>query len=1092
MQGKLFQRSHQNWARSLTLGTLLAVIGCGGGGGGNGNDSFDNNLDDPTILVAGPTGQYSLTPMEANARITDRSTNALDAPPSLPVTVSGENHYFRLAMPFKIDPTTLLDATATAFSTLNGQVTVTDQDGFHIPGIVLINGIDADGVDRSGEVGFPEDIDTRGQNRNLEHGDRNGVRRDVLLYIADDDDDLSTFTAFTRGGESVTSPLSFVNITLGTVNGGVTINGRWTISIGADTTPPRVEWVRADRTIPDPANPGQTLVDVNSSFVMRFNKPMIPETVGQSAFLNGMLAGEDFNANLPVTGGLPPNPHVTLTMATNIGASTLNIPYDVEPLNTNNLTRFRFTPIVPLIPNNTLRFRVRAFSAASSSGTAATDIFGNAYNGQADIPNIGGGNPDVVLDFQTAEGPGIVNIPVSPEVVYWLPQQGRGVGAIDLNGFGFTTNTPGAKSDRPEDALIITTVGRFDALIGRSLDGIPVGPADHNQYSYPVGTGSFLWGDPTLNPGSQTPDFVDPTDPGNPGTPFPGVNEGSSGFETLCRDSNGSVILTGETGGEIGIAADLAVGEFLDTIYFDKTNFNASVPFRDITALFGGTTGGILFGNTFTVDRNLIAVPPTPNPPPMRYWVGLPQLDVVIDQADPVNSAFLIEGAEVFPNTTWFQGWQVLRPNPENPGIGPDVTIFPHANVGPRPELSWTSTGSGTGIQFPPTGLTYGARQQIGNFLYVTDVENRLLHAVNSNNMRVINSIPLPDPNGLGIAPNSQWLYVSNFGDDTLSVVDTDPLSPTFHTEISRIKTGRGPRSVAVQPDFEDVYVCDFLGDTITIIDPESLSVRKTLTQLLNGPFDISLTGRQGNPSSIAPFGFQSGIFFGYVSNLEGNSLVVLESGPDGPQGIGIDNVRGEIPTGDEDPPIIAPRGLCYSPFKNSQNFDAGGVFVAHRDEEGFGRVSHVQFTNQAQFGVITINQPPGSLIPPGFTERNFEVVAAWGQSNDNRLAGFIPTDVTLADMTVEVYQANPAQAPNQSLSGSPVNPIKVGTINSRNHFVYVPPALIPVWQPDRLYVSFQDADVVQVLDPSLAGVIINETDSAKGGIKKLMTFYHQ
>jgi hypothetical protein len=141
--------------------------------------------------------------------------------------------------------------------------------------------------------------------------------------------------------------------------------------------------------------------------------------------------------------------------------------------------------------------------------------------------------------------------------------------------------------------------------------------------------------------------------------------------------------------------------------------------------------------------------------------------------------------------------------------------------------------------------------------------------------MRLISSLSLPDPTGIAVAPDMEFVYVTNFSDNTMSVVGADPTNANFHKELARVSTGIGPRALSVQPENEDIFVCDFLGNTISIINSASLTIRKQLTSLVNGPFDVETTERQEQPGAPHPFGWASGIYFGYISNLTGNSVVV-------------------------------------------------------------------------------------------------------------------------------------------------------------------------------------------------------------------------
>src|SRR5262249_18825666 len=160
-------------------------------------------------------------------------------------------------------------------------------------------------------------------------------------------------------------------------------------------------------------------------------------------------------------------------------------------------------------------------------------------------------------------------------------------------------------------------------------------------------------------------------------------------------------------------------------------------------------------------------------------------LGVAINQGEPTAPALLIEGDQVFvgdreltlnpgrPGNAAFVGFQQLRVNPDNPNAG-DVTIFPHKSLGP-------------GTRSPSVVYTFNSRQQIGNSLHATDATNRELQVSNSNTMRLISSLSLPDPTGIAIAPDMSYVYVTNFSDDSLSVVGADPTSANFHKELARV-----------------------------------------------------------------------------------------------------------------------------------------------------------------------------------------------------------------------------------------------------------------------------------------------------------------
>ena len=120
-------------------------------------------------------------------------------------------------------------------------------------------------------------------------------------------------------------------------------------------------------------------------------------------------------------------------------------------------------------------------------------------------------------------------------------------------------------------------------------------------------------------------------------------------------------------------------------------------------------------------------------------------------------------------------------------------------------------------------------------------------------------------------------------------------------------------------------------------------------------------------------------------------------------------------------------------------------------------------------------------------------MVATWGDTDSSRLVGHIPTDVALADLATASYQSKPSGPPNFGGVGTPPSPEQAGYINSKNHMRLTPGGAAVCWVPDRLYVSFDDSDAIQVLNPSSAGVVEKTIPGHGGtGTKKLCTFWRE
>ena len=55
-------------------------------------------------------------------------------------------------------------------------------------------------------------------------------------------------------------------------------------------------------------------------------------------------------------------------------------------------------------------------------------------------------------------------------------------------------------------------------------------------------------------------------------------------------------------------------------------------------------------------------------------------------------------------------------------------------------------------------------------------------------------------PAGVAVSQDGRRVYVTNSGSGNVSVIDTDPTSATYNTELRRITAGTQPTGIAVAP----------------------------------------------------------------------------------------------------------------------------------------------------------------------------------------------------------------------------------------------------------------------------------------------------
>jgi hypothetical protein len=508
---------------------------------------------------------------------------------------------------------------------------------------------------------------------------------------------------------------------------------------------------------------------------------------------------------------------------------------------------------------------------------------------------------------------------------------------------------------------------------------------------------------------------------------------GGAGVLTLTQDSRGNTKLLDRN--VVGSVGDIAIGCPLDLVFTDESRNRYATASNQV--------------NPFTLSPmtgNNITTPPHPNPPKLELGdPPAPERGVFGERPTTTTGPF-------GPTSNVLTQVPPCVRSPVNLMVRGNPFATQRTNAG---IFGNTFEGSFSGPQpipgsppVPTPFCPFHTRQQIGHFLYVLDRDNRQILVVNSNRFTILDRIRLSDPVDMALSPNLRRLVVSNFSSSSVTVIDTNPLSSTFHTVVTEARVSRGPTSVAWQPDGEDVFVVSPVSNAVTILGGLDFQPRRTLAGFLNNPIDIAVTNRY-----IAT-GNASAVYYAYILNGNG-TVVIYESGPDGVNGIGFNDMVGIV----QNNSFRRGAKLIYDSTLN-----LGGVMIAHQDEAGVGQVSRLELTSSL-IGVIPIQQNQGGfLLPPTFRFKEWTVTQRFGGLNNatpgrTQLSGNAPVDICFDDM--ENLGALPDQVTpfNQQVQAPPTNHSGKGTVKTLLGAPAVPS------NPKLLFIALQDRGVVDVFE---------------------------
>jgi hypothetical protein len=1038
---------------ALSTALPLALSACGGGGGGGGSAAEMDLVEVSNgfglllphqVFKADAQGNPTtvLVAIRSNEDLVD---NVTLANPVLSVTQwpaaaqlpNGEagNHfiYAQFTQPIQVD-----SVMNPANGALSGSITVVAMDPSSglttpVPGRAFIGGstfvgtefqswveIDGGGNVVAKDVGgaFPGAGFPGTGSASFSDGSKM-LSPATFVFVVDSDNDMTTFETFPTSRQIQLQATTAVKST----DGKPLVNQALANStVDTDSLPPEVALSPPPNSVPvTTPSFGDTDVDPNTKIQITFTEPVQPLTVGP----------------------LPSNvsPGLSSSISITFGPQTLltNVPFTVLPISPFDFTTWILTPVFAFPGNGP------AFAQCGTFNTVALTIVPNQLQDLAKLPSPAtGGNKNTLpaaSSFTTGEGPGLVNAPIVPDVIYAIRQGSTpGISVIDLNGFGQSTGNPS-----------------FDF----TYNTFPKGNSN-----FPNNPNLKLQGTairPQIFPGTCT------------------VDGGSEGVFTLTRDSSlNTLLLSSPTITSVG---DAMIGQSLDLVFNNaKDTAGCKAGGGNICAINGLKLVQVSYGNagqnTNVVPGNLPSQPvvglanlvqgggnpvswaPHPNPPALIF--------------PPLCVQPFIGGQEP---TSFF----TIDP-PPNAGTGLGLTN----QLGPGQPLGSPLTGQ------PPSGLLtklqntffegpdmpsqplaachlYMHRQQIGHFLYVIDRARREIVVLNSNRFHVLDRIAVSDPTDLAMSPNVELLAVSNQQSDLVQFIDINPNSGTFHKIVKNTSVGRGPRGIAWDPANEDILVCNEIDNSVSIISAHTLNVRKVVKSQLNLPFDVCITQRQNG------FGFLRNVYFAWILNRNGD-LAVFESGPNGINGWGFDDVVGVAPMNFELPKKVS------VDFTNI----GGGCWVVHEGQLGAdglptgmegGAISNVVIASTT-FGQLTLVNG-NFFINPQFRDMSIQVQTSIGS---DQLTG-IPVDIAMDE------QVNFGALTNFWGGLFSLNNFSAGipaVINGKSYVRQVPTGVVGAKRPNYMFAAIPNSqdgpgvvDVINVqgsnlrfdTDPYLDGI---------------------
>ncbi len=210
-------------------------------------------------------------------------------------------------------------------------------------------------------------------------------------------------------------------------------------------------------------------------------------------------------------------------------------------------------------------------------------------------------------------------------------------------------------------------------------------------------------------------------------------------------------------------------------------------------------------------------------------------------------------------------------------------------------------------------------------------------------------------PHGKAIAINGDRVYVVNTPDDTLDVIDINS-----QQLVARIRAGVDPVAIAVRPDGLQVWVSNHVSDTVSVVDTDAASA--TFHEVIATVQDLDLetfSSRFNEPVGIAFADNQKA----YVALGPANEIAIVD--------VASYQVTGRLPIAAQDPRSILVKNdrLYVIPFESNNQSQLSGCLAGKIDGDicTYDAVEHA-FTNN---NVLSLNYDADIVKNPDLPDRD-------------------------------------------------------------------------------------------------------------------------